>query len=252
MSGGRIGAVGAMLAIAVAGGLGTAEAAPFHYQFKISGDPNEPSFTVTNLSDSASLIGLSFTIGDTTRNWDSIHSFTMSNVAGAPLAASLESPDQTNGGVRSDEIRMGFTGFDRADSFTFTGDIDLDNSDTAEDYRTVLFSNGPGGNAVLNVTFSDPSAPVTLSLELSDQPLASSYTISQWQIPAQTVQEKIDQVNARRQAVADAKERASHGQADMSLSANVAPVPLPGTLPLMGGALAALALLRRKGRPDRG
>ena len=239
-------AIGATLAAVVAGGFGTAEAFPFGYQFKISGDPNEPDFTLTNISDSASLIGFSLTIGDTTRNWDSVHSFTTINTSGAPLTASLLSPDQVNDGIRSDQIQMGFTGFDRGDSFTFSGDIDLDNSDTVEDYRTVLFSNGPSDNAVLSVTFSDPNAPVTLSLALSDQPLASSYTISQWQIPAQTVQDKIDQVNARRQAVAAAKKAAGHNQANLMLSPNLSPVPLPGTLPLMGGALAALALLRRK------
>lgn len=68
--------------------------------------------------------------------------------------------------------------------------------------------------------------------------------------PAQTNQQKIDQVNARRQAVAAAKEAASHKQTSMALTPNLSPVPLPGTLPLMGSALAALGLVRRRRKSD--
>lgn len=237
--------VAGVLMLCAPGMLGTALGAPIGYQFTISGDPNEPDFKLTNTSQSASLVGFSLTIGDTTRNWDSVHSFTISDISGAPLTPFLASPDQMNDGLRSDEVRIGFTGFNRGDSFAFAGDIDLGNANTPEDYRTVLFSNGPSENAVLSVVFSGQNAPVTLSTTLSDQPLASSYAISQWQLPSETVNAKINQVNARRQAVAEAKDAASRNPTNMTLSPNISPVPVPPTLPLMASAVAVFAFFRR-------
>lgn len=81
--------------------------------------------------------------------------------------------------------------------------------------------------------------PVPLTTALGDS--GTDYLA----IGSQNIQNKIDQVNARRQTVAEAKQ-AAQGQASLMLSPTLSPVPLPGTPPMMGGALAALALLRRR------
>ena len=125
-------------------------AAPY-YNFTIFGNHNVPVMKLINNSSNGEMItAFQITIGDTRYNFDAVWQENY-NIAGFTRI----SPDtNSGGGVRSNVVSYTFTGFDSSEYFQFEADVDIDNSNTGEDYRTVMFNNGGYSNAQLTVTFS--------------------------------------------------------------------------------------------------
>lgn len=146
----------------------------------IPGSFDSPVLSLQNTTTGgvARISSFSFTVGDTTRNYD-----WFSGQQGAGLTgAGSYTPDTVQAGARADYVSAGFTNFDPNDIFVFKVDIDLDsilNNDlqTDQDFRTVFFNNGDGPNARLTVNFvpsgSDPSntisSPTTIAFFLKDR-----------------------------------------------------------------------------------
>lgn len=149
-----------------------AGAATLGFDLTISGNTNVPTFSLDNTSTSAQIIGASVTIGDTGYNFDAIYGFT-SPPGGTITRGSGDGND--GGGLRVDIALLNFTDFDPGETASFDLDVDIDNGNTIEDYRDVLFNNGSAPNSVVSVTFTGDT---TLSLTLPDAADASSYTYS--------------------------------------------------------------------------
>ncbi|MHB1038689.1 MAG: PEP-CTERM sorting domain-containing protein [Pirellulales bacterium] len=114
-----------------------------------------PYVLLTNYAETASITELSMTIGDTTKNFDMV----FPQVTAAPgIGYTVNSPDRVHGGVRSDLVDMGFTGFAPGKTFLFRVDIDPDDAAAGPylDYRQTLFNAyNPSKNAIITVKFSD-------------------------------------------------------------------------------------------------
>lgn len=157
-------------------GLATASRAQVvGYTLVIGGNTNAPTLTLTNdAAGGITLTSIVLTIGDTTRNFDAILN---ENVGATGIAFTRIAPSDGDGGLRSDFLEYTFTGFDSSETFQFDADVDIDNSNTIEDYRVVLFNNGAAANAVLTVNFGNGN---TLTQTVADQtPGLSAYTFSQ-------------------------------------------------------------------------
>lgn len=169
------------LAVAIIGAMsGAAAAATVGYALKVSsggalgGTLDAPGFTLTNLSDAGLTISsIHFTIGDTTRNFDSVTSL----VAPAGGTISLTTGDTANNGARTDDFMIAFTGFDATEVATWRTEIDPDSSNAALDFRTVFFNNGGPSipNSVATVLFSDSRS---IQLTLAGSPGQTSYTFA--------------------------------------------------------------------------
>jgi hypothetical protein len=109
-----------------------------------------PLFTLANTSTSALITMFSITIGDLNYNFDAV---TFNPVPVGPQVTSY-SPDNKQGGARSDELSLNFANFQAGQAFAFRGDIDPDNGNALANFRTVLSGNNP---AFVTVAFSDGS-----------------------------------------------------------------------------------------------
>ena len=125
-------------------------AATVGFGLTLSGDPNIPTFTLTNTSTAADLTSFAFTIGDTSRNFDQI--YTVNTPAGS--TGTLTFGDASQGGVRTDSFTISFTGLGVSQIANWRVDVDLDNLDTVENFSTVFFDNGTLPNSVVTVGFS--------------------------------------------------------------------------------------------------
>lgn len=157
------------------------------YTLRLSGDFNVPRIRLTNDSGLATITALSLTIGDTTRNFD----FAIGESFTSGIAFVQVSPDNGNGGVRSDVVSYTFTGFSPTSFFQFDADVDIDAGNSGEDYRQVLFDlNGTDSsdNSLVTVNFSDG---IVLSGNLPDFPTNPNnvFTFSQHTVPSNVIPE---------------------------------------------------------------
>lgn len=184
-----------------------AMAATVGFDVTISGSKNLPRFELTNTSDTAQLLTFGLTIGDTAYNYDQADTFT------APADGSIGFilGHSANGGARFDEIKFSFTDFDSGEIAKWRMDIDIDNQNTIQDYRSVLFNNGTADNAVFTATF-DTGDVVSIILPDDTNGVNETYAFG----------------------------------ASATSAQQPAPVPLPAGLPLLVAGFGALTLLRRR------
>jgi hypothetical protein len=110
-----------------------------------------PVFSVTNRSDAAKITKLEVHIGLVSKNFDRVGGFTT-----APTGAARVTPDLINASVRGNTAVFTFSNFDPGEKFGFFAEIDDDLVvSSAENYRHILFDNGPGPNGYAKATFSD-------------------------------------------------------------------------------------------------
>ena len=178
------------------------------FRFVVSGNDNAPRLTLTNTSAAASIESFTFSIGDTTRN------FNIASAGSNTFASPWQPPPQFVGntmtlnssGSRVDVLDIGFSGFTPNEFYQTDVDIDRDNSDTMEYFRRVFFNNGTAPNSQVNVAFSTGNI---LSAQFIETPsYASQYVLT----------------------------------ASANLATNA--VPEPGSMLLMGLAIAGLAYTR--------
>ena len=126
---------------------GTASAATTGFSLQISGSNNNlPLLTLTNTGDTGDISALELTIGNTAYNFDAAYD-AMQSVGSFTFSLDSSLDDNFNGGLRSDNVKYTFGGFGAGEVFTFNVDIDRDNSNTTEDYRSRFL---PGGSAVVS------------------------------------------------------------------------------------------------------
>jgi uncharacterized repeat protein (TIGR01451 family) len=133
------------------------------FTLQLLGSPDTPTILLTNTSASERIAEFSLTIGDTTREYESV-----SNIISPGVSSTLFLPDTSSSGISSDEVLFRFAGFDPGESFQFHANIDRDNSNTNENYQMVLFDldgSNADDNAVVTVTFANGT---TLSGHLPD------------------------------------------------------------------------------------
>ena len=150
-------------------------AAPVGFSLAITGgfsagDGNVLRLTGTNTSTDAELVSLTITVGNTVYNFDGV--FGVLTDAGVVLTSDQIEGD---GGLRFDQVDATLTGATAGRSFSWLMDLDIDDANTVENYRSVLFNNGVGANAVVTATFSDGTV---ISRELPDDPNQSQYRYS--------------------------------------------------------------------------
>lgn len=126
---------------------GTASAATTGFSLSIGGSDNIPTLVVTNTGDSGDISGLTLSIGDTAYNFDAAYNTSSVGSVLATLDAALDTND--SGGLRSNTAVFTFSSFNPTDSFTFDVDVDVDNSDTGENYQLRML---PGGSMTVNFT----------------------------------------------------------------------------------------------------
>lgn len=119
------------------------------FDLTISGDDNVPTFNLTNTSTAADLTSFAFTIGDTSRNFDEIYTITTS--AGT---SSLTFGSTNQSGARTDSFEISFTGLGVSQTACWDVDVDIDSSNTVENFASVFFNNGAAPNSVVTVGFS--------------------------------------------------------------------------------------------------
>ncbi len=174
----RIGKKLAMMGVLLAGLLlvGQANAALVGYEFQIFGNNNVPTVTLENLSSSADITRFIMTIGNTVYNFDAAYHEVLTGIT----SFTRVSPDANDsGGVRSDQDEYTFVGFAPGGIFKFDTDVDRDNANTTENYRTVLFNNGAVPNSTLTVEFT---GGWSLSGTLPDYSGDPPYVFSQVQV----------------------------------------------------------------------
>lgn len=139
------------------------------FVFEILGSSNSPTLRVTNRSSGTlNITALELTIGDAAFNFDAVDE--IETPAGVEIV--VGSPDANgDGGVRSDLVRLDFTGFGSGKTVSFGTDIDRDHQNSTEDYRDVLFNNGAAPNAIVTAFSGNGKCSVTLP----DAPNESSY-----------------------------------------------------------------------------
>lgn len=176
------------------------------------GTVNVPLVTLTNRSSEALLTSFSLTIGDPAFNFDGVV-----QIRGPAGGNSLLVLGDTNiprfDGIHTNSIALSFTDFDPGESVSFGIDIDADSGVFFQDYRDVLFNNGPATNAEVTVHFSD-ATPLVLTLNDVDDP------------------GPVYRASALRTVAAD----------------SVSAVPVPASAFLLGAALIGASFLRRRRR----
>ena len=205
----RFAARTAALAAAATLAAGAANALTIGFSLMLSGDANVPTFALTNTSTRAAIESFDFTIGDVTRNFDAVT--LLEAPAGGTSALLFGSATQGGSsatGGRTDNFTIGFTGFAPGLTSRFTTDVDRDDVNSLENYRVRFFNNGEAPNSVITVLYDTGSI---LTLALPDQTTQlTSFTFAQ--------------------------------------SVEVAPIPLPAGLSLLGGALFGLVVASRRRR----
>lgn len=126
---------------------GTASAATTGFSLSINGNNNIPTLVVTNTGDSGDISGLTLSIGNTAYNFDAAYNTSSVGSVLATLDAALDTND--SGGLRSDTAVFTFSSFNPLDAFTFDVDVDVDSSNTTEDYQLRML---PGGSMTVNFT----------------------------------------------------------------------------------------------------
>lgn len=151
-----------------AGAVAAAPAGPSAgFMFTLTGDVNTPVFTLTNTSGGGvTLDSFAFIIGDIAYNFDEITDIS------APANMTLLVGDTAQSGARTDDFELGFTGMTNAVSHSWRVDVDIDNSNTSEDYRSVFFNNGSAANAAAAVMFSNGEM---IQFTLPDATIQSDY-----------------------------------------------------------------------------
>ena len=187
---------------------GTASAATTGFTLVISGnDQNIPTLSLTNISTTAMLTEFSMTIGDTSRNFDQIYTITAPAGGSATLIGGSSSQSGNNSASgRTNAFSINFSGFDPSEFARWDVDVDIDNDNTVEDYRSVFFNNGTAQNSLVSALFSD-GRTVDLTLPDGANDL-SSYTFT--------------------------------------AATQVSAVPVPAALPLLATALGALGFASRR------
>ncbi len=125
-----------------------------------------PTFSVKNLSSVARITKLEIGIGFVSKNFDRVGGF-----SAAPTGATRVTPDLINGSVRSDTVVFRFSNFDPDEVFGFFAEIDDDHAiSSSEDYRHILFDNGPSPNGYATATFLDAAGLHTQTIVFPDTP----------------------------------------------------------------------------------
>lgn len=200
-----------MKAAAFALAAGTASATTIGFDFKVSGDIDTPTFSVTNTSASANLVFMSLDIGDIAYNFDDVQGLTGPTGGFSTLVLG----DTVNDGAGADLIAFSFANFNPGNSVSWSSDIDLDGGNSDTDFRNVLFNNGAQNNALFVAFFDSGDA---LRIELPDLPAVTT--------------------NYGYSATLDT----TTGDVEIT----IAPVPLPAGLPLLGAGLLAFGALRSR------
>ena len=157
----------------------TAQAQVVGYTLVLTGNAqfgfNASDFVLTNDSTSATITGLTVTMGDMDFNFDYAAETTYTSGSGG---FNLTTPDAIDDGLRDTKIVYTFTSFDPNETLRFSGDIDRNGAgNTVEDARLILFNNGSAPNSTFTVNFSDGNE---LTLTFPDGPTADlSYTFQQ-------------------------------------------------------------------------
>jgi hypothetical protein len=137
-----------------------------------------PVFSVTNRSTAAKITKLEIFIGLVSKNFDRVGGFSAS-----PTGATRVSPDLINGGVRSDTAVFKFSNFDPGETFGFFAEIDDDLAvSSSENYRHILFDNGPGPNGYAKATFSDAAGVHSQTIVFQDTN-GPTFQLSQVAVP---------------------------------------------------------------------
>ncbi len=151
----RVLSIGLFLVMASA-----AHASTIGFDFWLTGNRNIPTANLVNTSDSAQITGFSLHVGDTAYNFDAVYGFRSSG----PMSVSiLQGDTNVYGGTRVDEVVLGFSGFDADERLRFNLDLDRDNRNTYENYRTILINSRNAPNAVAQVDF-DTGQTLTVTL----------------------------------------------------------------------------------------
>ncbi len=148
------------------------------YILELTGDFNSPRVTITNTSGLDEISEFDLTIGDTNFNFDSAGIIFRSS----GVSETLISPDfDFSGGIRSDKLSYLFTSFDPASLLQAQLDVDIDDFNSAEDYRQVLFDvNGSDStdNAQVTVKFASGRTLVGSLPDFTENP-DNFYSFSQ-------------------------------------------------------------------------
>lgn len=123
------------------------------FELRIGGGKNAPIIHLINQSTAASIEKFSLTIGDGAFNFDD---YTIKSLTTAHFTSS--SVDETDGGIRSDELSFVFDDFGPGQAFRIKSDIDIDSEASKEDYSQIMFQLGgsdPSDNSLVSVDFSD-------------------------------------------------------------------------------------------------
>lgn len=169
-----------LLTIAALFVAGSASAATTGFSLTVSDNLNVPTLVLTNTGDSGEITGLNIAIGNTDYNFDAAYNSSSTGGVIATLDATLDG--NYSGGLRSNNAIYTFTSFDPTDVFTFDLDVDIDNSNTVEDYRirmlpggsiTVTFAGGEIGSlfADLTPTTGNNSSPYFYSASFTAAPV---------------------------------------------------------------------------------
>ena len=119
-----------------------------------AGDYNSPYVHLQNDSTSADITRMVFTVGHTAYNFDIMEWF-QTSVSG--LTCTVNSPDEVNGAIRSDELDLTFggTAFGPNETFYCKVNMDPDSYNGVVNVRNIFFNNGDAANSVVTVYFSD-------------------------------------------------------------------------------------------------
>lgn len=173
----------AVLLFAVAVG-SEAEASIVGYQVAIEPSlaygANVPKFELSNLSDSLEVTNFTFTIGDTSFNFDGF-----TNVSAPSGVTYVFNGLDTNlfGGLNSDVVDLDLTGFTGGVVLSFDFDVDIDSDASTSggpSFETVFWNNGAAAaNSTISVEFGDGTL---LSQSIGENPIpvsGSRYEFSQ-------------------------------------------------------------------------
>ncbi|MEO0412138.1 MAG: PEP-CTERM sorting domain-containing protein [Pseudomonadota bacterium] len=118
-----------------------------------NGVNNVPDIQLENISDPGTgrrITDFKLSIGDIDFAFDFVREESAIGDGGAPLIATLVTPDLNNDNTGMDFVEYDFMGFDPSEIFQFEVDVDNDDGTFLQDYRDILFP-----TSVAMVTFSN-------------------------------------------------------------------------------------------------